>query len=710
MSNVEESKGVVLIVDDQEDIQLMHEAIISSAGYEVITAQDGAEALKICERSTPDLILLDVTMPGIDGYETCQRILGQAGSKYIPIVFVTGKDEAQDRARAFGVGASDYVVKPVDAEVLREKVSKFVGTGSTWEKLKKSSVSKDYRSFLYHFTRSRGLNDMTLVKMGKSGAAEVFKIAEEFGLSSSDVARSMADFLEMPFVEKIDLNGIELGVLPIAFCRQNKVMVIRLKTTERSIAVSNPFDLDVMNSLKAVVQDFAQMTVVVAEPAELELALAQPGDRERAIEASSFEALEKQLQGEYVSKDISWEAASKADSSPVVVLLDRIIDEAYEAGASDIHIEPQEEEILVRYRVDGHLRVVHELRPPMLIRIIVSRIKIMANLDISERRLPQDGRISFRPGSNSRSDLDLRVATSPMKWGEKVVMRILDKQKSVLPLEALGLSEGNLSKYRENFKSPHGMILHVGPTGSGKSMTLYAALNEIMAPNINIQTIEDPIEYSLKGINQLQTQSEIGLTFARALRSYLRQDPDIILVGEIRDRETAQISIEASMTGHLLLSTLHTNDAPTTVTRFIELGIEPFLVSSSIVMICAQRLVRRLCFDCRQEFEPTAPQRAEVGLPENGVEKLYRKQGCPNCKQIGFRGRTGIHELMVLNDRLRLEINRPGMTSDTLKRIGISECGMTSLYWDAMSKVREGICGLEDVAAQVAREEYDVTP
>jgi type II secretory ATPase GspE/PulE/Tfp pilus assembly ATPase PilB-like protein len=301
--------------------------------------------------------------------------------------------------------------------------------------------------------------------------------------------------------------------------------------------------------------------------------------------------------GEVKAEDLESE-----DSAPIIQLTNRIIEDAYVSGASDIHIEPQEKELIVRYRIDGLCQ--EKLRlPKQVSNALVTRLKIMCNLDIAERRLPQDGRIVFKKYTKKNMDIDLRVATGPMKDGEKVVMRILDKSKSTLPLPALGFSEENLAKYRECIRQPYGMILHCGPTGSGKSMTLYSALGEVNTPDVNIQTAEDPIEYTLTGINQMQMSRAIGLTFARALRCYLRMDPDIILVGEIRDEETAQIAVEAALTGHLLVSTLHTNDAPSTVARIGEMGVEAFNISASLVCVCAQRLLRRVCKNCKQPYE-----------------------------------------------------------------------------------------------------------
>ncbi len=316
----------------------------------------------------------------------------------------------------------------------------------------------------------------------------------------------------------------------------------------------------------------------------------------------------------------------------------------------------------------------------------------------------------FKKFSNKGLDFDLRIATTPMNFGEKVVLRILDKRKAVLPLIQLGFSPRNLDLYREKITSPYGMILHVGPTGSGKSMTLYAALHEIQQPDINIQTIEDPIEYTLAGINQMQVHREIGLTFQRALRSYLRQDPDVILVGEIRDRETAEIAVEAALTGHLLLSTLHTNDAASTIIRLMEMGIEPFMVSSSIVSVCAQRLLRRLCSKCKEAYQPTEEEKRLVGVAPQADMTLYRPRGCRICNDIGYKGRIGTHELMVPDDAMRRAINTKGITAEAIKRLAVEDGGMTTLYWDAMEKVCAGLCSIEDTLSEVRKDEFDSRP
>jgi type IV pilus assembly protein PilB len=388
------------------------------------------------------------------------------------------------------------------------------------------------------------------------------------------------------------------------------------------------------------------------------------------------------------------------ESGPIIDLANRIIEDAFFAGTSDIHIEPWEKELIVRYRIDGVCQ--EKLRLSSRVSgALVARFKIMSNLDIAERRLPQDGRIVFKQFTKKSIDIDLRVSTAPLNYGEGMVLRILDKQKSTLPLPMLGFTEGNLAIYRRVIRQPYGMILHCGPTGSGKSMTLYSALNEINSVDLVIRTAEDPIEYTLAGVNQMQMHRQIGLTFATALRAFLRQVPDVILVGEIRDRETAEIAVEAALTGHLLLSTLHTNDAPSAVARLTDMGVEPFMISASLVCVCAQRLMRRVCKQCKIPVEPEGREKELIEKAIGWSGPIFKAQpkGCPRCNRTGFRGRVGIHELMEISDELVEGINRKVETAE-LKRISIRH-GMMTLHQDSMLKVKEGITTFEEALATV---------
>ncbi len=389
-----------------------------------------------------------------------------------------------------------------------------------------------------------------------------------------------------------------------------------------------------------------------------------------------------------------------SEDAPVVRLVNVLLVDSLRRGASDIHVEPYEKELRIRFRIDGVLYNV--MSPPLKLRdALISRIKIMSKLDISEKRLPQDGRIKIKVKVDNRSrELDFRVSTLPTLFGEKVVLRLLDKEKLMLDMTKLGFEEESLVKFKRNIAKPFGMVLVTGPTGSGKTNTLYSALQSLNTPETNIMTAEDPVEFNLHGINQVQMKEQIGLNFAAALRSFLRQDPNIILVGEIRDFETAEIAIKAALTGHLVLSTLHTNDAPSTISRLMNMGIEPFLVATSVNIIQAQRLIRRVCKDCKAEHSVPIEALVEVGfLPEEAETiKTYKGRGCQTCNGTGYKGRVGLYEVMEVTDSLR-ELILIGASSLELRKKAEDE-GMISLRQSGLYKIREGITTIDEVVRE----------
>lgn len=380
--------------------------------------------------------------------------------------------------------------------------------------------------------------------------------------------------------------------------------------------------------------------------------------------------------------------------APIIKLVNGIFVNAVKTGASDIHIEPYETSLRVRYRVDGVMYTVMNL-PVKIKAALTSRVKIMARLDIAERRLPQDGRIKLKLGK--RREIDFRVSTLPTLFGEKTVLRLLDKSSLQVDLTKLGFEEKALQDFMWALEKPYGMILVTGPTGSGKTVTLYSGLTHLNKPDTNIMTAEDPVEFNFMGINQVHVKEDIGLTFASALRAFLRQDPDIIMVGEIRDFETAEIAIKAALTGHLVLSTLHTNDAPSTINRLLNMGIEPFLVSSSVILIMAQRLARRICQKCKVEDQVPEPALIKVGFSEEEAKsiKVYKGNGCPTCNGSGFKGRVGIYEVMVLNDELK-ELILEGANTDELKKAAIRN-GMKTLRMSGLTHVKNGVTSIEEV-------------
>ncbi len=483
-----------------------------------------------------------------------------------------------------------------------------------------------------------------------------------------------------------------IALLPKDFLEKNQVLPLFLVEGVLTVAVPEPANVFLMEEVERVSGHQVQVVAATVKDIKATLQTYLPNDKVFVIddiieesENEDFTLVEQQ-----VVQDIA-NLEQAAGDSPVVKLVNYVIHNAVKEGASDIHIEPGDNVLRVRYRIDGHLT--EKLRPPFQMHAAVaSRIKIMAGLDIAERRLPQDGGIHVMM---DKRPIDLRVSTMPCKYGEKVVIRVIDNEKTNLNLEKLGFGYDTLKHWRKLITLPNGIVLVTGPTGSGKSTTLYASLGEMNRDDVNICTVEDPIEQAVAGINQFQVNEKAGFTFATALRSLLRQDPNILMVGEIRDAETARIATQAALTGHLVLSTLHTNDAAGAITRLFNVGIEPYLVGATVSGVLAQRLVRKLCLHCREAYEPTINERRQLEKHVTGVDKIYRAKGCPRCKNLGFAGRLGIYELLIPDDVLMERITQ-GATLHELRDLA-KKSGMKTLRHDGMDKVKSGVTTLEEI-------------
>lgn len=477
------------------------------------------------------------------------------------------------------------------------------------------------------------------------------------------------------------------------FMRKHLVIPVKRSGSTLYVAMADPFDFSVIDDLKF--HTGYHVEALVAPESDIRRAIdrflnptAALTDTLERIEDDTVEVVEREE-----SFDLS-ELEKTAEEAPVVKLVNLILADAISKGASDIHLEPYEKYFRVRYRIDGVLYEV--MRPPLRMKnAIISRIKIMSQLDIAERRLPQDGRFLIRMGDR---EIDFRVSVMPTSFGEKVVLRLLDKASLQLDMTRLGFEEDELAKFQKAIYKPYGMILVTGPTGSGKTTTLYSALSDLNKIAVNISTIEDPIEFSIPGVNQVQVHESIGLTFSHALRAFLRQDPDIIMVGEIRDLETAEIAVRAALTGHLVLSTLHTNDAPSTMTRLLDMGVEPFLVSSAVVMVVAQRLVRRICPDCKEPVEVPQEALLELGIPREEIEngfRCWRGKGCPRCSNIGYRGRIALFEVMPVDEEIKELVLRRAPATE-IREVAIAN-GMRTLRESGIAKVKKGITTVEEV-------------
>ncbi len=495
----------------------------------------------------------------------------------------------------------------------------------------------------------------------------------------------------------IDLDKIDiapnLAKIPHDVMRKNLVLPVRRKGNVLTLAVADPYDINSLDEVAFI--SGCQVDVVIVKESQLIARLDQEAASEEQLEdvmadlgASDMEVVDTS------EEDLDEHTLSaETEAAPVVKLVNLILLDAIKRGASDIHLEPYEKVLRVRYRIDG---VLHEImRPPMKMKdALVSRLKILARLDISERRVPQDGRIKLR--LSKAKTVDFRVSVLPTLFGEKVVMRLLDPSSLQLDMTKLGYDPQSLKWLQEAIHKPYGMVLVTGPTGSGKTVSLYSAVSELNEPGVNISTAEDPVEFNFMGINQVNVHPEIGLDFPAALRSFLRQDPDIILIGEIRDHETAAIGIKAALTGHMVLATLHTNDAPSTMNRLINMGIESFLVGSAVNLVSAQRLARRICNDCKMEIEVPPESLIDAGVPESEVDQ-YRPltgKGCPNCNGTGYKGRTGIYQVMPIFEEIR-EAVYAGRNADEINAIAVS-MGVKTLRMAALDKVKAGEISLEE--------------
>jgi type IV pilus assembly protein PilB len=517
------------------------------------------------------------------------------------------------------------------------------------------------------------------------------KVLVSMGLATQDsIARAVASQLGIEYVnlQTTTIPEDVLTALPEPLIRRYQVVPVRLEEDALVLGMVDPLDIVALDDIRRFVDREIIQAAITPDGFQAVV------NRYPALESSLDQVIQEIRPSDVGEEEPSLDRLREVvEDAPVVRLVNLMLVQAVRQGASDIHVEPQERNLRIRYRIDGTLYNVMSA-PKHVQAATTSRIKIMANMNIAERRVPQDGRIELRVDNR---EIDLRVSSIPTTYGEKVVMRILDKRAALVGIDKLGLMGPDERRFEALITKPYGIILITGPTGSGKTTSLYAILNRLNKTEVNIITIEDPVEYQLSGISQVQINPKAGLTFASGLRSFLRQDPDIIMVGEIRDEETARIAIHAALTGHLVLSTLHTNDAPGAVARLVDMGIEPFLVSSSVIGVVAQRLVRVLCPKCKEGYTPPPEVSARYGLarPDEPPPTIYRAKGCEACNHIGYKGRIGLFEIMPMEDELRMLVVKSA-SADALRRAAVG-LGMRTLQHDGVAKVVAGITSLEEM-------------
>ena len=573
-------------------------------------------------------------------------------------------------------------------------------SGETWPLLSEAEAQE---------LRDRPLGEilLTLSSLERGQLEEGLSVQEEKGgrlgdilvklgyVHESQVLYALSLQLGIPFLREVAVEDVDpelCSTLPIHFAKKHGILPIKRDGDGVLVATSNPLDVYPLDDVRILLDQ--EVKPVVMPPRTIIDSINQVYDRDSNAAQQIIEDFDQESLSIITSAlEEPTDLLDASDEAPVIRLVNSVLYQAVKQRASDVHIEPFERDLVVRYRVDGILYNV--LTPPKRIQpSVTSRVKIMAGLNIAEKRLPQDGRIRV---TIAGKDIDIRVSVIPTAHGERIVMRLLDKTSVLLKLEDIGFSSDQLRIYDRLIHRPHGIILLTGPTGSGKTTTLYAALTKINSPDKNIITVEDPIEYQIRGVGQIQVNPKINLTFANGLRSILRQDPDVIMVGEVRDLETAEIAIQASLTGHLVFSTLHTNDSAGAITRLIDMGIEPFLASSSLIAIMAQRLVRIVCPSCRQRYSPSEEELREIGIDSKGAvtKTAYRANGCENCLGTGYRGRTGIYEVLPITEAVKKQIG-PECSSEALGDLARRE-GMITLRENAVKKLLDGETTYQEV-------------
>ncbi len=559
-------------------------------------------------------------------------------------------------------------------------------------------VKKSVEEFLIAagHINTQQLSDCEKEKESSGLAVTECLIAKNF-ITREQLAQAYAEYASFEYIDQINEKMIDLGLLgkiPLQFLRDNIVIPIK-KDGKAIIVTANPQNFQPLDELALLLGDDVAYAVAPSN------VILDSINRYYPLEGSQqmmeeLEEEEQKLEEPVALEDIEEkDILTMAAEAPIIKLVNQIFFQAIKKNASDIHIEPFEKEVRVRFRVDGVMYTEMTL-PKRVLDAVISRIKIMANMDIAEKRIPQDGRINIKVADKA---IDIRVSILPVAFGGRVVMRLLDKTRTFLELDKMGFSEHDFAIVKGAIEEPNGIIYVTGPTGSGKTTTLYAILSELNKTDTNIITVEDPVEYQLPGIAQVQVREKVGLTFAVALRSILRQDPDIIMIGETRDQETAQIAIQAALTGHLVLSTLHTNDAPSSITRLIDMGIEPFLIASSIVIVIAQRLVRILCPKCKEKYSPPEELIKRLGIAPDQASKItfYQAKGCDECGSTGYKGRMPIFEVMKMTDAIaKLTMERADTSQ--IRKQAIAD-GMTLLVQDGVRRITEGLTTIEEVLA-----------
>ncbi|NQS89823.1 Flp pilus assembly complex ATPase component TadA [Patescibacteria group bacterium] len=702
--------SLILAVDDDQDTLRLIERILANSDYRVITADSGNKALLLLEKANPDLTLLDVVMPEMDGYEVCSRLQSREETAYIPVIFVSVLGEEQDRTRAFSVGAVDYVVKPIQKNILLHKIKAHLKTKDLWRRFK-DGVSWSRRVSSSDFTQfSEFLFDQLSLSGEKkkllSGIlpSKVYSISSELGIRTNKMAQYMATFMKLPYVSHINPQDVQLGVMPTRFCKSNHVVAVRDETGKRAFVLSNPFNWDLLDLLEKFSGLESTSKVKITEPENITslcaYSVTAPAKSVTAPIKKVFVVEKKEKIVKPAKETIVKISESEIEKRPVMYIANNILNTAVSERASDIHIEPKETNMIVRFRIDGDMRKMFTLKQKTGI-MVISRLKVFAGMDIAERRRPQDG--SFATTINNRK-FNLRLATTSTLNGESLIMRLLEPNATPKDLGELGMTEEQTNTMINFVNRNQGLVLMVGPMGSGKTTTIYSLLYQADCKTRSLISVEDPVEYRIPFANQQQVNEKSGITFETLLKSSVRQDPDILFVGEIRDQYSAKICMDFASTGHLTVATLHTSNATTAIFRLERVGINRGTMTDVILGIVAQRLLKKLCPYCK-EILPISKEEIEMLLPftYEVPSRVAHPVGCDKCHHTGYYGREGIYEIIKFDQEIS-EIVRSGIPISEI-RVFAHKRGDYLISDQAVEKVKNHIFPPRDAYEKILVEE-----
>ena len=702
-------RPLILIVDDDQVILQLIEKILSDSGYSVATADNGRNALLALNRAKPDLILLDVMMPEMNGYEVCSRLQENQETAYIPVIFVTALGDEQNKAKAFSAGGADYLVKPVSRDTLLKTVAKHLITKFSWNKFKKETSPWDiaqplnFTKFKDSLAKKIDLPPARREELSQIKVSELYSGSNNFNLNATELTRHIAEFSGLNYLPKIDPESVQLGKMPKLFCKKNNLIPIKGESGKDIFVISNPFDWELLDLLESSFKNKSY-----------DLALADPNTITSLFIDESLEKEEVPpiKDGEEIEKPSKESAASFSEQEkaehPIISIANSMLKSAANERASDIHIEPKEGDTVVRFRIDGDVKEKFTIKKEKGVRLI-SRFKVLANMDIAEKRKPQDGALAAIIDNKT---YNLRLATTSTIYGESLIIRLLDVYAKAKELQELGMTDEQSNTLIHLANRNQGLILVVGPTGSGKTTTIYSLLHKIDYNNRSIVSVEDPVEYRIPFINQEQVREKGKVTFEALLKSVVRQDPDVLFLGEVRDNYSATTAINFASTGHLTITSLHTSNTTTAIFRLERLGIDRKAMADSFIGIIAQRLLKKLCPYCKETVPISEEERkmllsftAEIPL------KVAHPVGCSKCNNTGYYGREGIYEILDF-DRQISEAVRSNITISDIRSLARKR-GDHLISHHALDKVKKLIFPPKDVYENVLVEETSfqkVTP